>query len=64
VLKYVKKAIVVKITREGCEVFTSDIKKIVHASLYWITGCRMFSISRHLEEEIKKRKKGEEGEGE
>ena len=60
-LKYVKKAIVVKMTRDGREYYASDIKNFIHASLYWITSCRMFSISRHLEEEIKKRK-GREGE--
>ena len=59
VMKYVKKAIVVKIDREGREHITSDIRNIIHASLYWIIGCRMFSISRHLEEEG-----GEEREGE
>ena len=62
VLKYVKKAIVVRMDREGHLHYTSDIKKIVHASLYWITGCRMFSLSKHLEEEIKKKlEEGEEG---
>jgi len=49
----------VKIDREGREHITSDMRNIIHASLYWITGCRMFSISRHLEEEG-----GEEREGE
>ena len=62
VMKYVKKAIVARIDREGRLHYTSDIKKIVHASLYWITGCRMFSLSKHLEREIKKKmEEGEEG---
>ena len=60
VLKYVKKALVVKRRRDGSEYYTSDIKKFIHASLYWITGCRMFSISRSLQEEIKERSGEEE----
>jgi len=55
VMKYVKKVLVVKRRRDGSKYYTSEIKKFIHASLYWITGCRMFSISRSLQEEIKKR---------
>jgi len=54
VLKYVKKAIVLNETRDGKRYFTNDMKKVVHASLYWITGCRMFSMSRTLQKEINK----------
>ena len=67
VLKYVKKAIVVNETRDGKRYFTNDTKKVVHASLYWITGCRMFSMSKTLQKEInkdndKKEKKERKGE--
>ena len=44
VLKYVKKAIVLNERRDGSKAFTKDIKKLTHTSLYWITGCHMFSI--------------------
>ena len=55
VLKYVKKAIVVEKRKDGSKAFTKDIKKFVHASLYWITGCHMFSMSRNLQKEINKK---------
>jgi len=57
VLKYVKKAIVVNERRDGSKAFTNDIKKLTHASLYWITGCHMFSMSRNLQKEINNDKK-------
>ena len=60
VLKYVKKAIVLNERRDGSKYFTNDMKKFVHASLYWITGCRMFSMSRTLQKVIKEKEKEKE----
>ena len=57
VLKYVKKAIVVNERRDRSEYFTNNMKKVVHASLYWITQCRMFSMSKSLQKEINNDKK-------
>ncbi len=54
VLKYVKKAIVLNERRDRSKYFTNDIKKLTHASLYWITGCHMISMSRSLQKEINK----------
>ena len=54
VLKYVKKAIVLNERRDGSKAFTNGIKKLTHASLYWITGCHMFSMSRNLQKKINK----------
>jgi len=54
VLKYVKKAIVLNVSRDGTKSFTNDTKKFVHASLYWITGCHMISMSKSLQKEINK----------
>jgi len=62
VLKYVKKAIVLNETRDGKRYFTNDNKKVVHASLYWITGCHMFSMSRTLQKEIREKEKEEKNE--
>jgi len=57
VLKYVKKAIVLNVSRDGKKYFTNDTKKFVHASLYWITGCHMISMLKTLQKEINNDKK-------
>ena len=62
VLKYVKKALVVNLRRGRRKFTSSEIRKFVHASLYWITGCHMYSVSRNVQEEIKERISGGEEE--
>ena len=59
VMKYVKKGLVVKKRRNGSKYWTSNIRKLAHASLYWITRRHMYSVSRNVQKEISEKSKEE-----
>ena len=59
VMKYVKKGLVVKKRRNGSKYCTSDIRKLAHASLYWITRRHIYSVSRNVQKEISEKSKEE-----